>query len=67
MSTPARRFGQVAGSAYVALGLLGFAVTGLSGFAAARGASLWGLELNPLQNLIHLLDRPGADRRRRPG
>ncbi|MBW3619397.1 MAG: DUF4383 domain-containing protein [Actinobacteria bacterium] len=55
MSTPARRFGQVAGSVYTALGLLGFAVTGLAGFAATTGPILFGLRLNPLHNTLHLL------------
>ena len=55
MSTPARRFGQVAGSVYAALGLLGFAVTGFAGFAATTGPSLFGLRLNPLHNTLHLL------------
>lgn len=55
MSAPARRFGQVAGSAYVAIGLLGFAVTGLAGFAATTGSSLFGLGVNPLHNLLHVL------------
>lgn len=55
MSTPARRFGQVAGSGYVALGLLGFAVTGLGGFAATTGPALFGLRVNPLHNTLHVL------------
>jgi hypothetical protein len=55
MTTPARRFGQVAGSVYVAVGLLGFALTGLEGFASTRGASLWLLEVNPLHNSLHVL------------
>lgn len=54
MSTPARRFGHIAGSAYVAVGLLGFATTGVTGFTAPRGAHLLGLELNPLHNVLHL-------------
>lgn len=54
MSTPTRRFGHVAGTGYVAIGLLGFAVTGLSGFAATRGSLLVGLEVNPVHNLLHV-------------
>lgn len=54
MRTPARSFGQVAGSAYVVLGILGSAVTGFEGFAANRGALLLGLEVNPLHNLLHV-------------
>jgi hypothetical protein len=55
MTTPARRFGQVAGSGYVAVGLLGFAVTGFDGFAATSGPTLFGLEVNPLHNSLHLV------------
>lgn len=54
MATSARRFGQIAGSGYVALGILGFAVTGFDGFAATTGPSLFGLQVNPLHNCIHL-------------
>lgn len=54
MATSARRFGQIAGSGYVALGILGFAVTGFDGFAAAAGPSLFGLQVNPLHNSLHL-------------
>lgn len=53
--TLARRFAQVAGTGYVAIGLLGFAVTGLNGFAATTGPSLFGLRVNPLHNTLHLL------------
>lgn len=55
MSTPARRFGQVAGSGYAAVGLLGFAVTGVDGFAATTGAMLFGLRVNPLHNTLHIV------------
>lgn len=55
METPARRFGQIAGSAYAGIGLLGFAVTGLDGFASTTGASLFGLRINPLHNSLHLI------------
>ncbi len=53
MDAPARRFGLVAGTAYTALGVLGMAVTGFTGFTASRGVVLLGLELNGLQNLLH--------------
>lgn len=54
-SGPARRFGQVAGTAYVSVGLLGFAVTGFDGFAATTGPLLFGLRVNPLHNSLHML------------
>ena len=55
MDTPARRFGQVAGSAYAGIALLGFALTGLDGFTSPTGASLFGLRVNPLHTSLHLL------------
>lgn len=55
MNTPARRFGQVAGSAYAGIAIVGFALTGLDGFASPAGASLFGLRVNPLHNSLHLL------------
>jgi hypothetical protein len=45
----------ILGIVYVAVGLLGFAVTGGVGFAATEGKTLLGIfELNPLHNLVHL-------------
>lgn len=52
--TIARRFGTIAGSGYVAAGLLGFALTGFSGWTATSGSLLVGIEINPLHNLLHL-------------
>lgn len=50
-----QRFGYVFGAVYLAVGLLGFAVTGGVGFASSEGALLLGIfELNPLHNLVHL-------------
>lgn len=54
-ASPARRFGDVAGAAYLAVGVVGFAVTGISDFAASRGARLLVFEVNPLHNLLHVL------------
>lgn len=54
-ASPARRFGDVAGAAYLAVGVVGFAVTGMSDFAAPRGARLLVLEVNPLHNLLHVV------------
>lgn len=53
--SPARRFAQSAGAGYVAVGLLGFAVTGFTGFVATTGPTLFGLQVNPLHNTLHLL------------
>ena len=53
--SPARRFGEIAGTIYVALGIVGFALTGLSGTADPIGVDLLGLRVNPLHNAIHVL------------
>lgn len=45
----------VFGIVYVAVGLLGFAVTGGVGFAETEGRNLIIFELNPLHNIVHLL------------
>lgn len=42
------------GVVYVLVGLVGFAVTGVSGFAATEGPSLLFFEVNPLHNLVHI-------------
>lgn len=56
--TPLTRGRQVAtalGLVYAILGIVGFAVSGFDGFAATRGDTLTVFEVNPLQNLIHLV------------
>jgi hypothetical protein len=50
----ARRFAQVFGAVYVVVGLLGFVVTGLEGFAATSGDKLLLFGVNPLHNLVHV-------------
>lgn len=42
------------GAVYVAVGLIGFALTGFSDFAATEGHMLILFELNPLHNVVHL-------------
>lgn len=58
-ATPPRDAGQwvalAIGLAFTLAGLAGFLITGLDGFAHDDGASLLGLEVNPLHNLAHLL------------
>jgi uncharacterized membrane protein YuzA (DUF378 family) len=51
----ARRFAAVFGAVYVLVGLAGFAVTGLSDFAATSSDTLILFGLNPLHNVAHLL------------
>jgi hypothetical protein len=50
----AQRVGLAFGAFYVALGVVGFFVTGFSGLTAETGDKLLGVEINPFQNLAHL-------------
>lgn len=52
--SPAQRFALGAGIVYAAVGIIGFAVTGVSHFAAVGGRQLLVFGINPLHNLIHL-------------
>jgi len=51
---PARRFAQVFGAVYVLVGVLGFAFTGFSDFAAPSDDKLLLFGVNPLHNLVHI-------------
>jgi hypothetical protein len=54
--TPAQVFALVFGIVYLAVGILGFAVTGFDGFAAENlGEKLILFPVNPLHNVVHLL------------
>jgi hypothetical protein len=55
MQISARSFGYVFGAAYILVGLVGFALTGFSDFAAPDGHLLLFFEINPLHNVVHLL------------
>lgn len=55
MPLTAPRAAVVLGAAYLAFGLLGFAVTGLDDLASAEGADLLFVRVNPLQNGFHAL------------
>lgn len=55
MQISARNFGYVFGAAYIVVGLVGFALTGFSDFAASDGHMLLFFEINPLHNVVHLL------------
>jgi hypothetical protein len=44
----------VLGVAFVINGVVGFAITGLAGFTEHTGHDMFGLNVNPLHNLIHL-------------
>ena len=49
-----QKVGTVFGAVYVLVGLAGFLVTGLTGFAAPEGDLLIVFEVNPLHNLVHI-------------
>lgn len=53
-SSPNRLLATVFGAVYLLVGILGFAVTGLSDFAGTEGDSLLGFAVNPLHNIVHL-------------
>lgn len=55
MQSPTRAFAGIFGAVYLLVGLVGFAATGFSGFAAASGDTLILFELNPLHNIVHIL------------
>lgn len=55
MEISAKLFGNVFGAVYVAVGLIGFALTGFDGFAATEGPNLILFEINPLHNIVHVL------------
>jgi Domain of unknown function (DUF4383) len=54
MRIQARQFAQVFGAVYIAVGILGFAFTGLAHFAASSGDRLLIFGVNPLHNLVHV-------------
>lgn len=54
-TTAAVRFARWAGVVYAALGIVGFGVTGFGGFTHTVGQRLLLLEVNPLQNTLHLV------------
>jgi hypothetical protein len=54
--TPNRLVATIFGAVYILVGLVGFAVTASTGFAATEGGLLLGIfSLNPLHNVVHLL------------
>lgn len=53
---PAQWLALIIGVTYTIVGLVGFALTGFSGFAAPEGELLLGVfEINPLHNVVHLV------------
>lgn len=50
----AAKAGAVFGVFYVAIGVIGFAATGLTGFTQPGGDSLLGIGVNPFHNIAHI-------------
>jgi hypothetical protein len=50
----AQKWATIVGAAYLAIGVLGFLVTGFSGFIEDGNASFLGLDLNGFHNLFHI-------------
>ncbi len=48
-------FALVVGIVYLAVGIVGFAVTGFTGFVADTDEALLGFDLNVFGNIVHLL------------
>ncbi len=55
MKPAATRFGNVFGAVYLAVGLIGIALTGFDGVAGTRGETLIVIEMNPIDNVVHAL------------
>jgi hypothetical protein len=53
-SSLAQRLGPLFGLFYIAIGIIGFFVTGFSGFTQNTGDELLGFAINPFHNLVHL-------------
>jgi hypothetical protein len=50
----AQKVGLAFGGFYVAIGVIGFFVTGFSGFTAETGHELLGIAINPFHNIVHI-------------
>jgi hypothetical protein len=50
----AAKVGAAFGAFYVALGVIGFTVTGFTGFTQNSGDELLGIGLNPFHNIAHI-------------
>ena len=54
LTTPVQAFAFLGGATYALLGLVGFLVTGPSGWLSDGNAALFGLDVNAFHNLFHL-------------
>ena len=53
-SSPAHLFALVGGAVYVLGGIIGFAITGVTGFAENSDKALLVFDINPFHNVVHL-------------
>jgi len=51
----AQRVGPILGAIFVGVGIIGFIVTGFSGFTQVTGHELLGMGVNPFHNLAYIL------------
>ncbi len=52
---PSRTIALIVGITFLAVGLLGFAITGFDDFVGHTGRTLVGFEINGMHNVVHLL------------
>ena len=50
-----RPFALIVGIVYLAIGIIGFPVSGFNGFVGSHGSTLLGLHINGFHNLVHLV------------
>ncbi len=50
----AGRVGPIIGASYVAIGIIGFFITGFDNFLVNTDEALFGFSLNPFHNLVHI-------------
>ncbi|MGH3440536.1 MAG: DUF4383 domain-containing protein [Nitriliruptorales bacterium] len=55
MDLSAKSLGTAFGAVYLAVGVIGFALTGFGGFFATQGDTLLFFEINPAHNVVHIL------------
>ena len=53
--TPAQRFAGIVGVGYLLVGIAGFALTGVDGFAGHEHHTLLIFAVNPLHNVVHVV------------
>ncbi|PXY21661.1 DUF4383 domain-containing protein [Prauserella sp. PE36] len=52
---PAQVLAAIVGLVYLAIGIIGFVLTGFGGFTHAEHSTLWLFSINPLHNVVHVV------------